>query len=60
MSNAQMLAALPVDAFIAFAVFCRVGALFMTAPALGDFTIPPRIRLAAALAVSAAMTPCGG
>ncbi len=51
------LAALPVDAFIIFAVFARVGALFMTAPALGDFTLSPRIRLAAALAVTAALTP---
>ncbi|MEM8773252.1 MAG: flagellar biosynthetic protein FliR [Pseudomonadota bacterium] len=46
---------LPVDAFIMFAVFARVGALFMTAPALGDFTLSPRIRLAAALAVTAAI-----
>ena len=51
------LAALPVDAFIVFAVFVRVGALFMTAPALGDFTLSPRIRLAAALAVTAALAP---
>ena len=57
MTTAQMLSALPVDVFIAFAVFCRVGAFFMTAPALGDFTLSPRIRLAAALAVSAAMAP---
>lgn len=51
------LAALPVDTFVLFAVFVRVGALFMTAPALGDFTLSPRIRLAAALAVTAAMAP---
>ncbi len=51
------LAALPIDAFIIFAVFVRVGALFMTAPALGDFTLSPRIRLAAALAVTAALAP---
>ncbi len=51
------LTALPVDAFIIFAVFARVGALFMTAPALGDFTLSPRIRLAAALAVTAALAP---
>lgn len=40
-----------------FAVFCRVGALFMTAPALGDFSLSPRFRLAAALAVTAALGP---
>lgn len=57
MSPAQMLDALPVDVFIAFAVFCRVGAFFMAAPALGDFTLSPRIRLACALAVSAALAP---
>lgn len=51
------LAALPIDAFIIFAVFARVGALFMTAPALGDFTLSPRVRLAAALAVTAALAP---
>lgn len=57
MSAAALLAALPVDAFIAFAVFCRVGALFMTAPALGDFSLSPRLRLAAALAVAFALAP---
>ncbi len=51
------LASLPVDTFVLFAVFVRVGALFMTAPAFGDFTLSPRIRLAAALAVTAAMAP---
>lgn len=51
------LSLLPVDIFILFAVFARVGALFMTAPALGDFTLSPRIRLAAALAVTAALAP---
>lgn len=57
MSAAAALAALPFDVFIAFAVFCRVGAFFMTAPAFGDFSLSPRLRLAAALAVAAAMTP---
>ncbi len=51
------LSALPVDAFLLIAVFARVGALFMTAPALGDFTLSPRVRLAAALAVTAALAP---
>lgn len=53
----ELLAALPYDIAVAFAVFARVGAMFMTAPALGDHTLSPRIRLAAALAVSLAMTP---
>ena len=51
------LASLPVDIVIAFAVFTRVGAMMMTAPAFGDFSLSPRIRLVAALAVSAAMVP---
>jgi flagellar biosynthetic protein FliR len=51
------LADLPIDVFIVFAVFCRVGAMFMTAPAFGDFSLSPRIRLAAALAVTAALAP---
>ena len=57
MAASLSLAALPINVFIVFAVFCRVGALFMTAPALGDFTLSPRIRLAAAFAVTAALTP---
>lgn len=51
------LAALPVDAFIIFAVFCRVGALIMTAPGFSDFSLSPRIRLAVALAISLALAP---
>lgn len=51
------LADLPLDVFILFAVFCRVGAFFMTAPAFGDFSLSPRLRLAAALAVTAALAP---
>lgn len=51
------LASLPLDTFVLFAVFVRVGAFFMTAPAFGDFTLSPRIRLAAALAVTAALAP---
>lgn len=51
------LTALPFDAFIAFAVFCRVGGMFMTAPAFGDFSLSPRLRLTGAIAVSAALVP---
>ena len=57
MTATVSLASLPVDVFLVFAVFCRVGAMFMTAPAFGDFSLSPRLRLAAALAVSAALAP---
>ena len=57
MTVEESLAILPAQAIIAFAVFCRVGAFFMTAPAFGDFSLSPRVRLAAALAVSAAAAP---
>ncbi len=56
-SSTELLAALPVDAVVAFAVFTRVGAMMMTAPAFGDFTLSPRIRLAIALGVTAALAP---
>ena len=57
MTYSVSLATLPIDTFVAFAVFARVGALFTTAPAFGDFSLSPRIRLAAALAVTAAFVP---
>jgi flagellar biosynthetic protein FliR len=57
MTSAALLAALPVDVFLAMAVFSRVGAFFMTAPAFGDFSLSPRLRLAAALAVALALAP---
>jgi len=56
-TTAQLLALLPVNVLAAFLVFCRVGAFFMTAPAFGDFSLSPRIRLAVALAVAAALAP---
>jgi flagellar biosynthetic protein FliR len=59
-SATPLLTLLPVDIFVAFAVFCRVGAFFMTAPAFGDFSLSPRLRLAAALAVAAALAPVAG
>lgn len=55
--TATILDGLPVDALVAFFVFCRVGAFFTTAPAFGDFSLSPRVRLAAALLVTAAMAP---
>ncbi|MEX0645737.1 MAG: flagellar biosynthetic protein FliR [Parvularculaceae bacterium] len=57
MSVPALLGALPLDVFIAFAVFARVGAFFMTAPAFGDFSLAPRFRLAAAIAVAMALAP---
>lgn len=56
-TSTELLAALPVDALVAFAVLTRVAAMMMTAPAFGDFTLSPRIRLAVALAVTAALAP---
>lgn len=46
---------LPAEPIVLFAIFCRVGAFFMTAPALGDYSLSPRIRLAAALLVTLAL-----
>lgn len=57
MAASFSLASLPIDIFLVFAVFCRVGTMFMTAPAFGDFTLSPRLRLAAAIAVTAALAP---
>lgn len=57
MTPAAYLAALPVDVFIAFAVFCRVGAFFMTAPGFSDHALSPRLKLAAAIAASMALAP---
>lgn len=42
------------------AVFARVGAMFMTLPALGEQTISSRARLSAALVVSAVLAPLLG
>lgn len=51
------LSALPLEAFLYFAVFCRVGAVFMTAPAFGDFSLSPRFRLAGAILTAGAIGP---
>jgi flagellar biosynthetic protein FliR len=37
--------------------FCRAGAMIMLMPVIGDAGVPPRVRLAFALAVSAALVP---
>jgi flagellar biosynthetic protein FliR len=60
MTATALVSALPFDVFIAFAVFARVGAFFMTAPAFGDFSLSPRFRLAAAIAVAMALAPVAG
>ncbi len=57
MNAETLLAALPADIAILAAIFARVGAMMMTAPAFGDFTIPPRVRLAIALGVTLAIAP---
>ncbi|MCB2112216.1 MAG: flagellar biosynthetic protein FliR [Parvularculaceae bacterium] len=56
-SSADFLAMAPVNTIVAFAVFARVGAMMMTAPAFGDFTLSPRIRLVIALGVSVVLAP---
>jgi flagellar biosynthetic protein FliR len=38
-------------------VFARTGAMIMLLPAIGDSTVPPKVRLALALAISFALTP---
>jgi len=38
-------------------VFARVGAMVMLLPAIGEAGVPPRVRLALALAISLALTP---
>lgn len=40
-----------------FLVFARVGAMIMLLPAIGDAGVPPRVRLALALAISFALAP---
>lgn len=57
MTTAGLLALLPADITVLAAIFARVGAMMMTAPAFGDFTIPPRVRLAMALGVTLAIAP---
>jgi flagellar biosynthetic protein FliR len=52
-----LLAAAPVHALTVFAVFARLGAMMMTAPALGDLMVSARVRLSLALAASLALAP---
>jgi flagellar biosynthetic protein FliR len=48
---------LPQMAFAFMAIFARIGALTMVLPGIGDRTVPPRIRLVFALAVSLILYP---
>lgn len=57
MNAAALLALLPADITVLAAIFARVGAMMMTAPAFGDFTIPARVRLAIAFGVTLALAP---
>lgn len=48
---------LPQSAFAFILIFARVGAMTMTLPGIGDRTVPPRVRLVFALALSLIMFP---
>lgn len=48
---------LPQTAFAFMLIFARTGAMVMTLPGIGDRTVPPRIRLVFALALSLIMLP---
>ncbi|OYX29937.1 MAG: flagellar biosynthetic protein FliR [Caulobacterales bacterium 32-69-10] len=52
-----MFGALPAEVYGAGLVFCRVGALIMLLPGVGEASIPPRIRLSLALVLSLAFYP---
>jgi len=56
-STAALHALLPADIMALAAIFARVGAMMMTAPAFGDYTIPARVRLAIALGVTLSLAP---
>jgi flagellar biosynthesis protein FliR len=47
----------PQTAFAFMLIFARTGAMVMTLPGIGDRTVPPRIRLVFALALSLVMLP---
>ncbi len=51
---------LPADVTTFTLVFSRVGTMVMVLPALGEATIPPRARLALALALTLVMAPVVG
>jgi flagellar biosynthetic protein FliR len=51
---------LPADVMTLTLVFSRVGTMVMVLPALGEATVPPRARLALALALTLVMAPVVG
>lgn len=52
-----MFGTLPAEVYGAGLVFCRVGALLMLLPGIGETSVPPRIRLSLALILSLAFYP---
>jgi flagellar biosynthetic protein FliR len=52
-----MFGALPAEVYGAGLVFCRVGALIMLLPGIGEASVPPRIRLGLALILTLAFYP---
>jgi flagellar biosynthetic protein FliR len=51
---------LPTDLTLYALVFARVGAMIMTLPALGEASVPPRVRLMLALALTILLEPLVG
>lgn len=51
------LLALPDHAFAGLLIFIRLGAVFFLLPVIGEFAVPPRLRLALALVVALLVTP---
>jgi flagellar biosynthetic protein FliR len=52
--------ALPAELFVYFAVFTRIGAAMLGMPGLGELSIPARMRLGLALAITLVLTPLVG
>jgi flagellar biosynthetic protein FliR len=48
---------LPVTAYVYLVIFARIGSMLMLIPALGEATIPARMRLGFALALAAVLYP---
>ncbi|TCZ53677.1 flagellar biosynthetic protein FliR [Roseicella aquatilis] len=60
MTEAELLAQLPVLAFQAALLFCRLGACGLLLPGLGEADVPAQIRLAMALALVPLLLPVLG
>lgn len=52
-----MFGSLPAEVYGAGLVFCRVGALIMLLPGVGEASVPPRVRLSFGLILSLALYP---